>query len=65
MIAELAWFGAIFIAVICAVLLLSESETLRDYSERQNVNRLADQSRRRKPQGVRPRCKYIRAGLQK
>ena len=65
MIPELVWFVLLFLVVICVTLWLSESETLRDYSERQNVNKLADNSHRRKPQGMRPRSKYIRAGIQK
>ena len=65
MIPELVWFALLFLVVICVTLWLSESETLRDYGERQNVNKLADNSRRRKPQGMRPRSKYIRAGIQK
>ena len=34
-------------------------------SERNWINYLADQSRARKPQGMRPRCRYIKAGNQK
>ena len=65
MIPELKWFALLFMAVILIVWVLAENETLRDYSERQNVNRLADRSRRSKPKGVRPRSRYIRAGIQK
>lgn len=65
MIPELKWFALLFMAVILIIWLLAESETLRDYSERQNVNKLADKSRRSKPQTVRPRSRYIRAGIQK
>ena len=64
MIPELKWFSLLFMAVILIVWVLAENETLRDYSERRAVNKLADNSRRRKPQGMRPRSRYIKAGLQ-
>lgn len=65
MIREFTWLTLLFVVAILIMWALAESETLRDFSERQNVNKLADKSRRAKPQSVRPRSRYIRAGIQK
>ena len=63
MIPELAWLAALFL--VCAILMLfmREKATLADYSERAHVNRLADQSKKRSAPGMRPRCRYIQAGV--
>ena len=52
---------AFIIAVILAVL-ASRPETLAEYSERMNVNRLANESKKRKAPGMRRACRYIQAG---
>lgn len=65
MIPELKWLTLVFLVAIGLLWWLAESETLREHSERRSVNRLADRSRRSKPQGMRPRSRYIRAGIQK
>ena len=52
---------AFMIAVVLAVL-ASRPETLAEYSERVNVNRLADQSRKRKAPGLRRACRYTQTG---
>lgn len=62
MIHELTWFTLLFMAVILIVWVLAENETLRDFSERRAINKLADKSRRAKPQTVRPRSKYASVG---
>ena len=65
MIPEFVAFAILFVFISSLACWLAESETLQDYSERQNVNKLADRSRRSKPQSVRPRSRYSRAGIQK
>ena len=55
---------AFIIAVILAVL-ASQPETLAEYSERMNVYRLADESRKRKAPGMRRACRYVKAGISK
>lgn len=62
---ELVFMAALFLLGFVVLILLSEDESLAEMSERLHVNRLADQSKKRKPQGMRPRCRYIRAGIQK
>ena len=58
---ELIAFAAL-VMVCCVVLIfLSEPETLEEYSERQHVNRLADESKKRKAPGMRKPCRYARA----
>ena len=64
MIPALAIFVALFLLLLGAVL-MAESETMQRHSKRRAVNRLADESRKHKPQGMRPRSRYIRAGIQK
>ena len=65
MIPELVFLAALFMAVCVALILLADEERLEEISERRAVNRLADRSRRSKPQSVRPRSRYSRAGIQK
>lgn len=65
MIPELVFFAILFFLVASAVCWACENETLREHSERRAVNRLADNSKKHKPQGMRPRSRYIKAGLQK
>ena len=62
---EIALFGLLFLVCALALIALAESEALRDYAERRHVNYLADKSRRKKAQTMRPRSRYIRAGIQK
>ena len=52
---------AFIIAVILAGL-ASQPETLAEYSDRMHVNRLADESRKRKAPGMRRACRYVEAG---
>lgn len=55
----------LIIAFIIGMILLwlaAEPESLADYSDRMHINRLADQSRARKAQGARSRCRYVKAG---
>lgn len=54
-----------FIIAVALAVLASRPETLAECSERANVNRLADESRKRKAQGARRPCRYVRAGIQK
>ena len=54
-----------FMIAMILVILGAESETLAEYSERMNVNQLADQSRKRKAPGMRKQSRHIRAGIQK
>ena len=56
---ELLLYGALFLAVMLALIGMAETETMQEYAERLHVNRLADRSRKRKPQSVRPRSRYI------
>jgi hypothetical protein len=65
MITELVAFAILFVFISSLACWLTEDETLLEYSERRAVNRLADESMKHKPQGMRPRCRYIRAGVQK
>ena len=65
MIPELLAFAILFVFVSSLACCLAEREGLLEYSERRAVNRLADRSRRSKPQSVRPRSRYVRAGIQK
>lgn len=65
MIPELVFLAVLFVSAGVALILLSEDESLAEMSERLHVNRLADESRKRKAQGMRPRSRYIRAGIQK
>lgn len=51
-----------FFAAVALVLLAAEPEGLAEYSERMHVNRLADESRKRKAPGTRRACRYTRAG---
>lgn len=51
-----------FVIAIILALLAAESETLADAAERRHINYMADRSRRRPPQAVRSRCRYIQAG---
>ena len=51
-----------FVIAMILLWLLSEPESLADYSDRMAVNRLADQSRKRKAPSMRPRCRYTQAG---
>lgn len=51
-----------FILSVCALLLLAEDETLEELAERRWIMYLADQSRKRRPQSARQRCRYIQAG---
>ena len=51
-----------FVIAVILVILGARPETLAEYSERVNVNRLADQSRARKAPTVRMACRYVRAG---
>ena len=62
---EISLYGLLFLVVMLAVIGLAESESMREYSERRAVNALADKSRKKKAQTMRPRSRYIRAGLQK
>ena len=62
---EIALFGLLFLIVSLALIAMAESEPMRDYAERRHVNYLADKSRRKKAQTMRPRSKYVRAGIQK
>lgn len=61
MIPEMVWYGLLFVAVICLLMLLAESETLAEWSERRHVNWLADRSKKRKAATMRERCRYARA----
>ena len=65
MIRELVFVAVLFVLGCVALILLADEERLEEMSERRAVNRMADNSRRRKAQGMRPRCRYIRAGVQK
>ena len=65
MIRELVFVGVLFVLGVLALILLAQEERLEEMSERRAVNRMADKNRRSKPHGMRPRCRYIRAGLQK
>ena len=51
-----------FVIAMILPMALAEQETLKEYSDRMAVNRLADQSRNRKAPSMRPRCRYIQAG---
>lgn len=51
-----------FVFAVALVLLAAEPEGLMEYSERMHVNRLADESRKRKAPGMRRKCRYIQAG---
>ena len=62
MIPELIFFVALFLVCVVPLMMLSEPETLAQASERRHVNYLADQSKKRSAPGMRPRCRYIRAG---
>lgn len=62
---ELVFVAVLFVLGFLALILLADEERLEEISERRNVNRLADSSRKRKAQGMRPRSRYIQAGSQK
>jgi hypothetical protein len=62
---ELGLLGGIFFVLALILISLAESESMREYAERHAINAMADRSRRKKPQGMRPRCKYSKAGIQK
>ena len=62
---EISLFGLLFLAVMLALIGMAESETMREYSERRHIKWLADKSRKKKAQTMRPRSRYIRAGIQK
>ena len=62
---EIALFGLLFLIVSLGLIALAESDTMRDCAERRHINYLADKSRRKKAQTMRPRSRYIRAGIQK
>lgn len=51
-----------FLIALILVILGARPETLAEYSERMNVNRLADRSRKRKAPTARRACRYVRAG---
>ena len=51
-----------FIIALILVAMGAETETLAEYSERMNVNRLADRSRKRKAPTARRGCRYVEAG---
>ena len=51
-----------FIIALILVILGVRPETLAEYSERMNVNRLAARSRKRKAPTARRACRYVRAG---
>ena len=55
-------FMILFILCFLALIGLSEPETLAECSERANVKRLADESRKRKAPGMRRACRYVEAG---
>jgi hypothetical protein len=62
---ELGLLGAIVFVLALILISLAESESMREYAERHAINTMADRSRRKKPQSMRPRCKYSKAGIQK
>lgn len=51
-----------FVIAMALVLLGSEEGWLGEDNERAWINHLADESRKRKPQGARRRCRYVQAG---
>ncbi|MBR3105857.1 MAG: hypothetical protein IKH30_01585 [Clostridia bacterium] len=63
MISELIWFAVLFLLVCIALVWLAEKGTLEDYSEKRNVDKLADRSRGRKTPTARRACRYVSAGL--
>lgn len=42
----MVFLGALFLLCVWAMIALSEEERIEDYAERQQVNRMADRSRR-------------------
>lgn len=53
-------FGALIALIL--VVLAARDEVLGEDNERVWVNHLADESRKRKAQGARRRCRYVQAG---
>ena len=51
-----------FVIAMALVLLGSEEGWLGEDNERAWINHLADESRKRKPQGARRRCRYAQTG---
>ena len=53
-------FGAVIALIL--VVLAARDEVLGEDNERVWVNHLADESRKRKAQGARRPCRYVKAG---
>lgn len=53
-------FGAVIALIL--VVLAAHAEELGEDNERVWVNHLADESRKRKAQGARRPCRYVKAG---
>ena len=51
-----------FVIGMILLWLLSEPESLDEYSDRMHINRLAERSRARKAPGMRKTCRYAKAG---
>lgn len=51
-----------FVIAMVLLLLGSEEGWLGEDNQRAWINHLADESRKRKPQGTRRRCRYARTG---
>lgn len=64
-VSELGLLGVVFFVLALILISLAESESMREYAERHAINAMADKSRREKPQGMRPRNRYSKAGVQK
>ena len=62
---ELGLLGGIVFVLALILISLAESESVQEYAERHAINAMADKSRRKKPRGMRPRCKYSKAVIQK
>ena len=60
MIKELVNFALLWMLAVGIGMWLAKRDNERNW-----VNYLADQSRTRKAQGARQRCRYVRAGIQK
>lgn len=62
---ELGLLGGIVFVLALILISLAESESMREYAERHAINAMADKSLRKKAQTMRPRSRYIEAGIQK
>ena len=53
--------GAFLIGALALMALAEDA----DLDEKRRINRMADRSRKNRPDGVRRRCRYIKAGIAK